>query len=144
MHAKIEYSGAWMPSDARFDEMAGSRLAAWVDDNWEEDYDERVIITPQIASNSISNPPVLAAIAEGAPWVSPRTDRGERGGPVVAAWPTEESLAYCVNRAHKSSLIVFEWGVVPSVLGWATAVGRSTLKQESRHRSWSRRCTKCS
>jgi hypothetical protein len=110
-----------MPSDARFEEDAGSRPASWVVDNFGR-YDEHVVITPQITSNSISEPPILAALAEGVPWVSPRTDHESWGCPVVAAWPTEETLAYCVGRAAKSSLVVFEWGQVPSVRGWASAV----------------------
>jgi hypothetical protein len=122
MHAKIEYTGAWMPFDARFDEDAGSRLATWVMDNWERDYDQHVIITPQTTNNSISEPPILAALADGAPWVSPRTDHENWGIPVVAAWPSEETLAYCVQRAHNTSLVVFEWANVPTVRGWATAV----------------------
>jgi len=122
MRARIEYTGAWMPSGARFDEDAGSRLASWVvDDNWDR-YDDHVIVTPQM-NNSISEPPILAALAENVSWVSPRTDRRESWGcPVVAAWPTEETLAYCVRRATKSSLLVFEWGQAPSVRGWASAV----------------------
>ena len=40
----------------------------------------------------------------------------------MAAWPTEEMLAECVARASDSSLVVFEWGKSPAVLGWATAV----------------------
>jgi hypothetical protein len=123
MHAKIEYTGAWMPSDARFDEDAGRRLATWVMDNdWGRDHDGHIIITPTM-SNSISEPPILAALADGVPWVSPRADHEARGIPVVAAWPTEETLAYCVRRAHNTSLVVFEWGIVPSVHGWAAAVG---------------------
>ncbi|MBS4730574.1 hypothetical protein MSM1_20375 [Mycobacterium sp. SM1] len=122
MQVKLEHSGAWMPFRARHDDSAANRLATWVAANWQDSYDRRIIITPQITNNFINDPDILAELAAGVPWVSPRTDREDRGGPVVAAWPTEETLAYCVQRARNSSLLVFEWGSAPNILGWATAV----------------------
>jgi hypothetical protein len=122
MHVKLNYTGAWMPFDALHHPAANSRLATWITENWQSNFDDRVVITPQISGNSVETTELLSALADGAPWVSPRTDRGARVGPVVAAWPTEETLAHCVRRANNSSLVVLEWGKSPAVLGWATAV----------------------
>ena len=122
MQITLNHTGAWMPFDVLHDSDASARLAGWIADNWKSNFDDRVIITPQKSGNSVDTTELLRVLADGAPWVSPRTDRGGHGGPVVAAWPTEEMLAHCVTRADNSSLVVFEWGNAPAVLGWATAV----------------------
>lgn len=80
-------------------------------------------MTPRKSGNAIDDPPVLAALAQRSTWVSARSDNAPWGGPVVAAWPTEESLIKCVSRVGESTLTVFEWGKAPGVLGWATAAG---------------------
>ncbi len=117
------YNAAWMPFEARPDERAGQRLAKWLNDNERRGRSTRIIMTPQKSGNAIDNPPVLAALAETSTWVSARSDGEPWGGPVVAAWPTEESLIKCVSRVGESTLTVFEWGKAPGVLGWATATG---------------------
>lgn len=98
-------------------------MAKWLNENERRGTVRRVIMTPQKSGNEISDPPVLAALAKGLTWISSRSDHEPWGGPVVAAWPTEESLIKCVSRVGKSTLSVFEWGKAPGVLGWATAAG---------------------
>jgi hypothetical protein len=121
MQVKLNCTGAWMPFNSLHDSAASRRLARWIKDNWRDTYADRVIVTPQKSGNSVDTTELLHRLADGAPWVTPRTDHSW-GGPTVAAWPTEEMLAHCVARANNSSLVVFEWGKSPAVLGWATAV----------------------
>jgi hypothetical protein len=122
MHVKVDYTGAWMPFDALHEPTASRQLASWIDDNWRDSYGDRVIMTPQKSSNSVSTTELLQVLADGAPWITPRTDRGGWDGPIVAAWPNEQMLAHCVDRANGNGLVVFEWGKSPAMLGWATAV----------------------
>ena len=95
----VPYNAAWMPFDARLDKANGQRLASWLTANERGDRSNRVVVTPQKSHNYIDDPPVLAALARRSQWVSARSDRVPWGGPVVAAWPTEETLARCVSRA---------------------------------------------
>lgn len=118
-----KYNAAWMPFEARPDRAASERLAKWLDKNERRGRSKRVIMTPRKSGNAIDNPPALAALAKTSTWVSARSDREPWGGPVVAAWPTEESLIKCVSRVGESTLTVFEWMNAPAVLGWATATG---------------------
>lgn len=116
-----KYNAAWMPFEARPDKGASRRLAIWLNEYERRGGAPRVIVTPQKSGNAIDNPPVLAALARNSTWVSARSDNEPWGGPVVAAWPTAESLIKCVSRVGQSTLTVFEWGKAPGVLGWATA-----------------------
>lgn len=117
------YNAAWVPFEARMETITGKRLAKWLNENERRDQGKRVIMTPQKSGNAIDNPPVLAALAAQSAWVSARSDTVPWGGPVVAAWPSAESLIKCVSRVGEATLTVFEWGKAPGVLGWATATG---------------------
>jgi hypothetical protein len=116
------YNAAWMPFEARPDRAASQRLAKWLKENERRGSSKRVIVTPQ-KGNEIDDPPILAALARSSTWVSARSDNEPWGGPVVAAWPTEESLIKCVSRVGEQTLTAFEWGKAPGLLGWATAAG---------------------
>jgi hypothetical protein len=108
--------------DALHDRDASQRLARWIKANWRDTYAKRVIVTPRKSTNSVDATALLRKLANGAPWVTPRTGHRWGGGPIVAAWPTEEMLDHCVAKAVGNGLVVFEWGKAPAVLGWATAV----------------------
>jgi hypothetical protein len=124
MHAFVKHKGAWMPWDVMYDDAAGRRLGEWVEDNVDAyDYKQRVVITPQKSGNAIDDPPVLAALAAGAPWVGSRNPGRSLHGLVVAAWPLEDQLRLGVSRAHDNTLVVFQWGDRLKFDGWATAVG---------------------
>jgi hypothetical protein len=125
MNINVNYTGAWMPFDSLHDPDASRRLARWIKENWQLHgiYGDRVVVTPLKDGNSVETTELLSRLADGAPRVTPRSDPGGWSGPVVCAWPIEETLAYCVHRLRDSSMVVFEWGQSPAILGWATAVG---------------------
>lgn len=121
MYDNVRHRGAWLPADARHDAEASTRMAQWVRANV-PNLDQRVIVTPN-ARDAVDKPPVLKALAHGAP----RMNGSGRGaddwlwcsGPVVLAWPSDRTLEQCVPMATDQTLIVFEWA--NSLLGWATA-----------------------
>jgi len=110
-----------MPFEGRTDKDAGQRLARWLNENERRGRSKRVIMTPQKSGNAIDNPPVLASLTRSSTWISARSDNEPWGGPVVAAWPSEDSLIKCVSRVGESTLTALEWCKAPGILGWATA-----------------------
>lgn len=124
MQAYVSHTGAWLPWDAMYDDEAGERLAQWIDDNvGDDEFNNRVVMTPQKTGNAIDSPPILAALARNAPWVSARSPGPPQHGLFVAAWPLEANLQHGIERAHDATLIVFPWGDRLGFDGWAAAVG---------------------
>jgi hypothetical protein len=122
MYVDIRHRGAWFPADARLDRDASNRMAKWIKANV-PNLGKRVVVTPQMRTPLDGPPAVLAALAKGAPHKSDRggADWTWGSGPVVAAWPDEQSLGRCVPMAVDQTLILFEWPPSGRFTGWATA-----------------------
>ena len=56
-----------MPWDVTYDDNAGDGLRGWIDDNvGDDEFNKRVVITPQKSGNAIDKPSVLATLARNA------------------------------------------------------------------------------
>jgi hypothetical protein len=109
MYADVRHRGVWLPAHALNDPEANDRLAEWIPVNV-PNLGNRVIVTP-VLRNPVDDPPILRALAQGAPHRS--ADGGPDwewcSGPVVLAWPNDQLLENTVPMATDQTLILFEW-----------------------------------
>jgi hypothetical protein len=129
------HSGAWLPRSAWTDDESWDRLIDWIGENFSENIDLRLVVTPRL-DDRLDSPDGLSRIADDALRQNARGQGIGRNwlpgdGPIFIVWPQESTVRKWVRELaglpEPELIVLLEQEVpgqrLPTFQGWATAAG---------------------